>query len=82
MTEAEMRGYAGKYQNHKEGPEILLKEGRLVARIGGKEMPIDKSADGRWLTRDSEEVEIIRVPAEGPPQFLFMGFRAFRRVTD
>jgi CubicO group peptidase (beta-lactamase class C family) len=79
MTEAEMRGYTGKYQNHNDGPEILLKEGRLVARIGGKEMPIGKSADGRLLTRGSDDVEIIPVPAEGPPEFLFMGFRAFKR---
>ena len=82
MTEAEMRAYAGKYQNHNGGPEILLKEGRLVARVEGKEMPISKSAAGRLLTRDSDEVEMIPVPAEGQPEFIFMGFRAFKRVTD
>ncbi|MCU1273750.1 MAG: hypothetical protein JWO48_1181, partial [Bryobacterales bacterium] len=68
--------------NHKDGPEILLKEGRLLARVEGKEMPISKSADGRLFTQDSDEIEMIPVPAEGRPEFLFVGFRAFKWVTD
>ena len=79
MTESEMGAYAGKYVNHNDGPEILLKDGRLLARLQGKEMPIGKSADGRLLTRGPDEVEMIPVPAEGSPKFLFMGFRAFKR---
>lgn len=79
MTEPELRAYTGKYKNHNDGPEILLKEGGLVARIGGKEMRIGKSADGRLWTRGPDEIEIIPVPAKGAPEFLFMGFRAFKR---
>jgi CubicO group peptidase (beta-lactamase class C family) len=82
MTEAELHGYAGKYRNHNDGPEILLKEGRLLARADGKEQVIGKSADGRLFMQGSDQVEIIPVPAHGPPEFLFMGFRAFKRVTD
>lgn len=79
MTEAEMRAYAGRYVNYKEALELVLRNGKLFGKIGGKEMPLDKSADGRLFHEGSEEIDIVPVPAQGAPDFLFSGFRAFKR---
>ena len=34
---------------------------------------------GRLFTDSAESEDIVPVPAQGPPEFLFMGFRAFKR---
>jgi CubicO group peptidase (beta-lactamase class C family) len=79
MTEAEMRAYAGRYVNYKEALDLVLRDGKLFGIVGGKEMTLDKSADGRLFHEGSEEIDIVPVPAQGAPDFLFSGFRAFKR---
>jgi CubicO group peptidase (beta-lactamase class C family) len=79
ITEAEMRTYVGRYLNYNEALEIILRDGKLLCKLNGKEVPLDKSADGRLFNRSSEEINIVPVPAQGIPDFLFNGFRAFKR---
>jgi hypothetical protein len=36
-------------------------------------------ANGRVFTEGPGMIEIVPVPAQGSPEFLFVGFRAFKR---
>ena len=79
MTEAEMHGYVGRYSNRDSMAEITLRDGKLYEKAEGRELQLAKSADGRLFAEGPEQVNIVPVPAQGPPEFLFIGFRALKR---
>jgi CubicO group peptidase (beta-lactamase class C family) len=80
MSEAQMRACVGRYTNFNDSREIVLRDGKLFVKVGDKELPLGRSAAGALFTEGAGEIDLIPVPAHGTTEFLFSGFRAFKRL--
>src|SRR6185295_10392164 len=71
MSDTEMQAYVGRFANHKEDVEIVLRDGKLFMKQRDKETALAKSAAGRLFTEgrdpNDESDDIVPVPAQGAP---------------
>lgn len=83
MTADEMRRYVGTYEN-RWPMEIFVRDGRLVLRRFGTELPITKVGENRFFVQPEgapQPQEFVIVPgADGRPEILQMFLWAFRRT--
>jgi hypothetical protein len=87
MTAAEMQAYVGFYgQPSRWTAEVAVKDGGLVLKQFGLELPLEKIGDGRFqvqLPRAPEPQEVvIRLPSDGQPGYLHQFVWAFKRMDQ
>ena len=85
MTAAEMQPYVGHYgQPSRWTAEVAVKDGSLVLKQFGLELPLQKVAEGRFQVQPPRAPEpqavVIRLPADGQPGYLHQFVWAFRRM--
>ena len=85
MTAAEMQPYVGLYgQPSRWTAEVRVKDGGLVLKQFGLELPLRKVADGRFQVQlpraPGPQDVVIRLPANGQPGYLHQFVWAFRRM--
>jgi len=82
MSPEEMQRYAGVYENY--GPiraELVVREGKLLAKFGGREFPVQKVGEWRFHAPGGAQLtDFLLTPgADGRPEFLAAEAWALRR---
>ena len=79
MTESEMRNYIGVFGEGASALELLLQDGKLIAKRDGRQAPVQKVGESRFTALGSEFVLIA--DANGKAEFLHAGGRTLRRQS-
>ncbi|GEM_PF-5690957 len=85
MTESEMKKYVGIYRvPNRLDTEIVIKDGKLLMKEFGAEMPLTKIGENRFSFQfpgdgNSEEI-VFKIGDDGKPIYLHHLVWAFKRV--
>jgi len=84
MSVSEMNKCVGKYGQRDATAEILVRDGKLVLKIGGSELPVRKIGDNRFAAGPSatnQTVEFALVPdSSGKIEYFQSGLRSQKRI--
>jgi len=79
-TEAELAQYVGSYSHEPTIWEIYLKDGKLYAKLEGKEYLLTKSGDRKFRYGEQNENELVFAPGKtGKIEFLFWELYAAKK---
>jgi Beta-lactamase class C and other penicillin binding proteins len=84
IDEAEMQKYVGQYFNPPDEIEIVLKDGQLVFKQIGIELPMSKIGDQRFQIQPPGSpgtIELkMKTGEDGKIEFMYSSLRAFKKV--
>jgi CubicO group peptidase (beta-lactamase class C family) len=84
MSASEMNKCVGKFGQREVTAEILVRDGRLVLKMGGSELPVRKIGDNRFAAGPSatnQTVEFALVPdSSGKIEYFQSGLRSQKRL--
>ncbi len=80
ITEAEMSGYVGIYENNQSRLEIVAKDGKLLFVLSGTELPMTRIGEHRFTVprRSANELTFV-LGADGKVEYRHTGLRAWKR---
>ncbi|MFN0120956.1 MAG: serine hydrolase domain-containing protein [Blastocatellia bacterium] len=83
MTAEEMANYVGSYINSESiRAELIVQDGKLFARLGGRQFAINKIGDHRFQAPGGAQLSefVLLAGADGKPEFLAAEMWALRRI--